>query len=110
MRNRLVKRWMFLACVLLVVGLLLYRETVSVKQAIGMALAAIGLIVFNVRGLYESMSEAIRHVAFQVGSVITTTGFSTVDFDQWPAFSKAVLISCLSNCSGYCSVSSKSSS
>ena len=58
----------------------------------GIILAAIGLIVFNVRGLYESMSEAIRHVAFQVGSVITTTGFSTVDFDQWPAFSKAVLM------------------
>ena len=58
----------------------------------GVIFTAIVLIVCNVHGLYESLSEAIRHVAFQVGSVITTTGFSTVDFDQWPSFSKAILL------------------
>lgn len=33
----------------------------------------------------------LRHAAFQVGSVISTTGFATCDFDQWPAFSKTIL-------------------
>lgn len=58
----------------------------------GIILASIVLIVFNVRDLYDSLSETIRHAAFQVGSIITTTGFSTVDFDQWPAFSKTLLL------------------
>lgn len=35
--------------------------------------------------------EDLRHAAFQVGSVISTTGFATCDFDQWPAFSKTIL-------------------
>jgi trk system potassium uptake protein TrkH len=42
--------------------------------------------------MFDSLAETIRHAAFQVGSIITTTGFSTVDFDQWPSFSKAILM------------------
>ena len=37
------------------------------------------------------LADAIRHAYFQVASIITTTGFVTVDFDVWPAFSKLVL-------------------
>ncbi len=36
---------------------------------------------------------ALRHAAFQVGSIITTTGYSTTDFDLWPGFSKTILVS-----------------
>ena len=46
----------------------------------------------NIASLYPSFSEAIRHSAFQVVSISTTTGFSTVDFNLWPAFSKTVLL------------------
>ena len=53
---------------------------------------AIVLIALNIRGMYDSLGEAIRHAAFQVGSVITTTGYATVDFDLWPSFSKAILL------------------
>lgn len=50
------------------------------------------LITFNVRGLYGSLGETIRHAAFQVSSIMTTTGFATTDFDLWPSFSKALLL------------------
>ncbi len=44
-------------------------------------------------GVYNyTLGEAIKHSAFSVGSVISTTGFSTENFDLWPAFSKAILV------------------
>lgn len=58
----------------------------------GIVIASIVLIVWNTRPLYESVGEGIRHAAFQVSSIITTTGFATTDFDLWPSFSKAILM------------------
>ena len=55
-------------------------------------LAAIVMICFNIWGMYGSPEETIRHAAFQVGSIITTTGYSTTDFDLWPSFSRTVLV------------------
>ena len=52
----------------------------------------IGLITINTRHLFPSLSETVHHVAFQVISLMTTTGYATVDFNQWPEFSKALLI------------------
>ena len=78
--------------------LLLLRQFKSVfkdeelRLYIGIILAAILLIVLDVRDLYGSLSETIRHAAFQVSSIITTTGYSTVDFDLWPSFSKTILL------------------
>ncbi len=40
----------------------------------------------------SSLGDTVRHSAFQVASIITTTGFSTVDFNMWPAFSKMLLV------------------
>ena len=64
----------------------------ELRLYIGIILAAIMMIVLNIHGLYDTLGEAVRHAAFQVGSIITTTGYSTVDFDQWPAFSKTILL------------------
>lgn len=50
------------------------------------------LIFINVRDMWDSAAEAIRHVSFQVASVITTTGFCTTDFDLWPHTSQTILI------------------
>ena len=58
----------------------------------GIVLGSIALIVWNIRGFYASLSETVRHAAFQVGSIITTTGFATTDFDLWPSFSKTILL------------------
>ena len=55
-------------------------------------LAAGGLIAWNIRPMMASWGESVRHAFFQVSSIMTTTGFSTVNFDLWPAFSKAILL------------------
>ena len=52
----------------------------------------ITVIAINTRGYYENILMAIHHAAFQVGSVITTTGYSTVNFDLWPQLSKTVMV------------------
>ena len=49
-------------------------------------------IAFNIRPLYEGVAESIRHSAFQVAAVISTTGFATADFNQWPGMSKTILL------------------
>ena len=58
----------------------------------GIILCSIALIVLDLRGYYNTLEETVRHAAFQVSSIITTTGFATTDFDLWPAFSKSVLM------------------
>lgn len=55
-------------------------------------LTSVIIIFINVRGLWESAADAIRHVTFQVASIITTTGFCTADFDLWPQTSQILLI------------------
>ena len=78
--------------------LLLLRQFKSVfkdqelRTYFGIILGAIVLIVLDIRGMYSSLGETVRHAAFQVGSIITTTGFSTVDFDLWPSLSRAILL------------------
>ncbi|MBQ8526342.1 MAG: TrkH family potassium uptake protein [Clostridia bacterium] len=62
------------------------------KGYIGIITASIILISINCNGMYDSVATTVRHAAFQVGSVITTTGFSTTDFDKWPEFSKTILV------------------
>ena len=78
--------------------LLLIREWKSVvkdeelRTYFGIILACIVLIVLNLRGVYGSLEETIRHTSFQVASIITTTGYATTDFDLWPSFSKTILL------------------
>ena len=64
----------------------------ELRLYIGVVLGSILLITFNIRGIYTSVWEALRHSAFQVSSIITTTGFATTDFDLWPSFSKGILL------------------
>lgn len=54
--------------------------------------AATMMIVFSLGTYYPSFEETLRHAAFQAASIITTTGYSTTDFDLWPGFSKTVLM------------------
>ena len=42
--------------------------------------------------MYGNVADTARHSAFQVASIISTTGFSTADFDLWPGLSKAILL------------------
>lgn len=58
----------------------------------GIVAGSILLITLNLRGVYDTLEETLRHASFQVASIITTTGFATTDFDLWPGFSKTVLL------------------
>lgn len=49
-------------------------------------------IMLNIHSLYPTIGKSFRYAVFQVVTVITTTGYSTADFAQWPMFSKAVLM------------------
>lgn len=46
----------------------------------------------NIFSIYGSAGRSLRHAAFQVASVMTTTGFATADFNLWPAFSQTILV------------------
>ena len=59
---------------------------------VGVAVCTAALIALDIRDLYPTWEETIRHSAFQVSTIMTTTGFATTDFDLWPAFSKGLLM------------------
>lgn len=62
------------------------------RAYLGIIAASVLFITFNIRGSFGSLFSAFHHAAFQVASIITTTGYSTVDFDLWPEFSKGILV------------------
>ncbi|MBO5452410.1 MAG: TrkH family potassium uptake protein [Clostridia bacterium] len=55
-------------------------------------LTAIVVIMINCYGMYSNIWDNLRYTAFQVGSIITTTGYSTVDFNLWPELSKTIIL------------------
>ena len=65
------------------------QELLTYGVIVALSIVAITL---NIRPLYEGVAESIRHSAFQVASVISTTGYATVDFNQWPGMSKTILL------------------
>ena len=64
----------------------------EVRAYFGIIAVAVVVITLNIRSLYGGFGEALRQAAFQVGSIITTTGFSSCDFDLWPTLSKEILV------------------
>ena len=64
----------------------------ELRLYLGMVAVCIVMIVLNLRGFYGTLADTVHHAAFQVSSIITTTGFATTDFDMWPTFSKAILL------------------
>lgn len=78
--------------------LLLIRQIKNVfrdeelRLYLGVVAGSIVLITLNLKGYYETLGETVRHAAFQVASIVTTTGYATTDFDLWPGFSKAILL------------------
>lgn len=74
----------------------------EVKYYFGTMLVAAGLIGLNIynAGILDSFGMCLHHALFTVASIMTTTGFGTLDFDKWPMFSKISL--CLLSCIGAC--------
>lgn len=63
----------------------------ELRTYLGIIATSVILITINIYSMYGTVRESAHHAFFQVSSIITTTGYSSVDFEQWPAFSKGIL-------------------
>jgi trk system potassium uptake protein TrkH len=64
----------------------------ELRVYLGVMLAAIAVVTVNILGYFDTVWEALKHAAFQVSSVMTTTGFASADFNLWPELSRTVLL------------------
>ncbi len=69
---------------------------------LGIAATAVAVMTFNILPLCEEFGDAFRQAFFQTSSVMTTTGYSTANFDLWPSLSKGILmlLMCFGACAG----------
>ncbi|MBW2574651.1 MAG: TrkH family potassium uptake protein [Deltaproteobacteria bacterium] len=62
----------------------------------GTVLLLIVIVTFNIYGtVYETIGRALRFGAFQVVSIVTTTGYVTADYELWPSMSQIILLLCM---------------
>ena len=64
----------------------------EVRYYLGIIGLAIVAIAINTREMFTSFGSAFQQAAFQVGSIITTTGYATTDFNVWPVFSQTICL------------------
>ena len=64
----------------------------EVRWYLGIIAFAVITITINIHSMFENVFLAFHHAAFQVGSIITTTGYATADFDLWPQYSRCLLV------------------
>ncbi|MBP3217151.1 MAG: TrkH family potassium uptake protein [Lachnospiraceae bacterium] len=64
----------------------------EIRWYLGIIGVSILMIAVNIRKMYPTPFMAFHDAAFQVGSIITTTGFATADFNLWPELSKTILV------------------
>lgn len=64
----------------------------EVRTYMAIIVASVAIIAWNIYETTAGVAKAILDAAFQVGAIITTTGFSTANFDTWPALSKSILV------------------
>ena len=73
-----------------------FRETVNTELRVffGIVIAAVLIIALDIHqaGIFESFGEGLRHSAFTVSSIISTTGFATADFNIWPGLSRTLIV------------------
>lgn len=67
-------------------------QSEEVRVYLGIILASGLVIAWNIRRIFPNPLDALRQAFFQVASIITTTGFSTTDFDTWPVLSTTILV------------------
>ncbi len=59
---------------------------------VGVVAAAILIISISILNRFSTVEETVRAAAFQVASIISTTGYSTADFDRWPQVARTILV------------------
>lgn len=70
---------------------LIWKNT-ELRWYLFLIFASTATITWNIRTQFPTLRDALHHAAFSVGSVITTTGYCTVDFNMWPQLSKTILV------------------
>jgi trk system potassium uptake protein TrkH len=81
----------------------LWRDQEARMFLLVMLCSVLGIAVFlSAHGVYPSFAESLRHAAFNVVSIATTTGLATVDYAQWPAFAPVLMLflCCFATCAG----------
>lgn len=64
----------------------------ELRAYLGIFAGATLLIAWDVTSMMGSFGEALHHAAFTVSTIMSSTGFATTDFDQWPGFSKSIIL------------------
>lgn len=64
----------------------------ELRTYLGIILAAVAIIAWNIFPIFNNAAESIRYSFFQVASIITTTGYTTADFNAWPQLSRTILV------------------
>lgn len=77
---------------LLLCGKLREMFNLELRTFLIIVATSITVITINISSMFSSVGEALRHAAFTVASLISTTGFSTVDFNMWPELSRTLLV------------------
>lgn len=76
----------------ILVGKLKEAFNLEIKAFLLIVASSIAVITINISHMFDSVGDALRHAAFTVSSVVSSTGFSTVDYDLWPELSKVILV------------------
>ncbi len=78
------------------------KENTEFKAYLVILVVAALLITFSIKPIYGSFFNALRYASFQASTIMTTTGFSTADYTQWPAFAQAIIffLMFVGGCSG----------
>lgn len=69
-----------------------FFKSTELRVYLVIVIVAIATITININHMFDCTGEALKHASFQVGSIITTTGYATCDFNMWPELSKTVLV------------------
>lgn len=69
---------------------------------LGIIVVSVAVITANTFSMFDGFGETLKQAFFQTSSIITTTGFSSTDFNAWPSLSKSVLmlLMCFGSCAG----------
>jgi len=75
---------------------LIFWKDSECRFFLGAVLLLTLLVSFDVFGtVYKTIGQALRYGSFQVVSIVTTTGYATADYEQWPAMSQVILLLCM---------------
>ncbi|MCL2518360.1 MAG: TrkH family potassium uptake protein [Oscillospiraceae bacterium] len=69
-----------------------FFKSEELKWFTAILISAVTLVTINIYHIYGNIGDALRYSSFQVASMVSTTGYSTVNYHMWPEFSKVVLM------------------